>query len=276
MKNSILGFASLAIFVAFRVNASVIAGPITNPANGHEYYLLSPNTWTASETEAEHLGGTLAVIKNAGDQEWVFSTFGNYGGTNRNLWIGLHRVGAERRLAWPMAEKLDFANWAGGQPDGSADCVVMASSKQPFGFAAGAWDDFPDNGEIDGLSPNGVVEVPGKSKEKALSATEKDFRGAWYAAGKADCPCFVASTDHELFIINESNWASRAIVTREHRLFVASWRIYGEMLQDRILWSNGTWWSRHPVSSETAEFAIKPEDLKRAAGEKFELPDPVR
>ena len=37
--------------------AAVLAGPITNAANGHLYYLLSANTWTASEAEAVGLGG---------------------------------------------------------------------------------------------------------------------------------------------------------------------------------------------------------------------------
>jgi hypothetical protein len=272
MKTSIFCLAFIAGLAIYRAGAAVIAGPITNPANHHEYYLLSPDSWNACETEAEHLGGTLAIIKNAGDQEWVFSTFGNYGGTNRNLWIGLHRTGAERRLAWATDDKLEFANWASGQPDGSADCVVMASPSGPFGFAAGAWDDFPDNGEIDGSAPNGVVEVPGKSKEKALSGAEKALRGAWYAAGRADCPCYIASTDHALFIINQDNSAGRGVLTPEHRLFVSSWRVSGQMMQDRILWSNGTWWSRHPIANDAAKFDLKKGDLERARGKQYDTP----
>src|SRR3989442_128917 len=72
--------AALLLFASLNTRASVIAGPIINPANGHEYYLHSPNNWTASEAEAEQLGGTLANIRNASEQEWVFSTFGAYGG----------------------------------------------------------------------------------------------------------------------------------------------------------------------------------------------------
>src|SRR4030095_7145073 len=32
--------------------AAVLAGPLTNAANAHTYYLLSANTWTTSEAEA--------------------------------------------------------------------------------------------------------------------------------------------------------------------------------------------------------------------------------
>src|SRR5215510_2160621 len=80
----------LTLFLASsNAHAGIIAGPITNSDNGNEYYLLTPNTWTASEAEAESLGGTLAVIRNSKDQEWIFSTFGGYGSVrNRNLWIG--------------------------------------------------------------------------------------------------------------------------------------------------------------------------------------------
>src|SRR5271156_1098945 len=83
--------AVILLFTAARLPAEIIAGPITNPANGHDYYLLSPNSWTASEAEAESLDGTLAVIKNANEQKWISSTFGAYKGTNHDLWIGLPR-----------------------------------------------------------------------------------------------------------------------------------------------------------------------------------------
>ena len=37
--------------------AAVLAGPITNTANAHTYYLLSHTNWAASEAEARQLGG---------------------------------------------------------------------------------------------------------------------------------------------------------------------------------------------------------------------------
>ena len=41
-------------------------------ANGHDYYLLAPDTWTASEVEASNMGGTLALIRTAAELEWVY------------------------------------------------------------------------------------------------------------------------------------------------------------------------------------------------------------
>jgi len=66
--------------------AGILAGPITNPMNGHIYYLLSQNTWTESQVDAVQLGGNLATINDETEQNWVYQTFP---GTNRNLWIGL-------------------------------------------------------------------------------------------------------------------------------------------------------------------------------------------
>src|SRR5262245_19715924 len=54
-----------------RTLPSVAAGPIVNPANGHSYLLLSPSTWTAAEAESVSLGGSLATIDDAAENQWV-------------------------------------------------------------------------------------------------------------------------------------------------------------------------------------------------------------
>ena len=56
---SVVLFANLAL-------ASPVVGPITNPANGHDYYLLEASTWTAAEAEAVSLGGHLVTIITLG------------------------------------------------------------------------------------------------------------------------------------------------------------------------------------------------------------------
>ena len=51
MKTANLLCCLIVISLAALVNgrAEVIIGPVTNPANGHDYYLLAPGGWTAAE-----------------------------------------------------------------------------------------------------------------------------------------------------------------------------------------------------------------------------------
>jgi hypothetical protein len=92
MKTIAMSALSLAaaIFLGATADSSakILSGPIVNPTNGHEYYLLDQASWTASEAEAEAMGGTLAIIRNAAEQGWVFSKFGSGDGVNHSLWIG--------------------------------------------------------------------------------------------------------------------------------------------------------------------------------------------
>src|SRR5580698_8044752 len=119
-----LGAAFLS--AATQTPAAILAGPITNPANSHNYYLLTPDTWANCEAQAEKLGGTLAVIKNAAEQDWTFSTFGNYGGASRGYWIGYRRQWPGGPFAWITDDKADFADWDSGEPNntgGNENCV---------------------------------------------------------------------------------------------------------------------------------------------------------
>jgi hypothetical protein len=247
MKNpTILLSAAVMLLVSFHAGAETIAGPITNTSNGHDYYLLSPNSWTASEAEAENLGGTLAIIRSATEQEWVFSTFGTYSGTNRNLWIGLHRKKHGGPFVWVTGEYLDYLNWSSGNPDNSGgveDCVLMY---QPIDIQAGKWNDFPDTG---GMSDPicGVVEVQGKAGQKSLSENEKALIGTWYEHGDSNRPCWIAGTDKMLFAIDHDRNTSRFISTSEGAFFAVNWEQHADVVKDRILWSEGNWWSREPV-----------------------------
>ena len=240
MKTTISLVAATLLFAAMPSRAGIIAGPINNPGNGHDYYLLTPNSWTAAEAEAEGMGGTLAIVRNDGEQKWIFSTFGKFGGTEHALWIGLHRRKPGGTFFWVDGSPLDFANWSAGEPNnagGNENCVHM----QWDPASPGAWNDLNE-----GNQANAVVEMRGRTP-KALTERERSLVGDWYENGQVDRPCHIAATDNILFALNESNNASgRAFLTHNNFLFVASWAVHGEIVKDKILWSNGTWWSRKP------------------------------
>ena len=72
-----------------RLEGAVLTGPVTNAANGHLYYLLDSNSWTAAEAEAMTLGGHLVTINDMAENHWVYTNFITYDGVQRPLWIGL-------------------------------------------------------------------------------------------------------------------------------------------------------------------------------------------
>jgi hypothetical protein len=240
---TICGTALFLCTLAFPSRANIIAGPIINPANGNEYYLLTPDTWSASKVEAEDMGGTLAVVKSGQEQNWIFSTFGHFGGADRSLWIGLHRIKAGGKFVWVDGSPLDYTHWYAGDQEpndagGNENCANMRGGPPE----PGTWNDYSDNHLL-----NSVVEVQ-KKASPSLTQREQSLIGDWYESGRADRLCHIAGTENLLFAINESNNASgRAFLTRQGFLFVASWRVHGEIVKDKILWSNGTWWSRKPV-----------------------------
>ena len=103
-------------------NFSIEAGPFLNPATDHYYYLLAATNWTTSEIWATNLGGHLATIDTANEQNWVYDTFGNFGETNRNLWIGLTNTYNGTTFTFGYSSGLTnvvYTNWANfnGQPN---------------------------------------------------------------------------------------------------------------------------------------------------------------
>ena len=251
MKTTISLVTAALLLAVLPTRAGIIAGPITNPANGHDYYLLTPNSWSASEAEAENLGGTLAILKNAAENEWVFSKFGAYGGVKRNLWIGLRRTFPGGPFAWITDEKPDYFNWHPGQPDNGGGIENCAHIWGRNPDRPDSWNDLSDNYSADDQIPCGVVEVPGKSNEKSLTEKEKVLIGTWYASGDREHPCWIAGTENKLFQIYDGR-ATRLIFTVVGPLFLAN-GIREEIVKVRILWSNGTWWSREPVEYLTPD-----------------------
>ena len=136
---------------------AVVYGPITN--NGRAYLLLSGSTWAESEAGAVQLGGHLVTINDAVESDWVFTTFGSFGGTNRELWIGLNDAAQEGTFVWSSGEPVTYTRWYPGEPNNFSNddyTHIWAPDKD----ANGRWNDSPDlavDGE--GRPFCGVVEL---------------------------------------------------------------------------------------------------------------------
>ena len=154
--------------------AAVRAGPITNAANGHLYYLLSPNNWTSAEAEARGLGGHLVTINDAAENQWVVNTFFPLivnSGPDALLWLGLNDAATEGQFVCASGEPVTFTNWYPGEPNnlGGED---YAAIRNPFHAPpTGSWND--TDGFNRALAQTfGVVEVPPPSPPWPVAVTQ--------------------------------------------------------------------------------------------------------
>lgn len=136
----------------------VLTGPITNPANGHHYYLLSPNSHTASEAKARTLGGHLVTINNAAENQWVFNTFSYFGQIHRCLWIGLRDVSQAGNWCWESGEAVTYLNWAFGGPNFIGEELYVYMYPASYPAVAAQWNNYYNATNAEGPL-NGVVEV---------------------------------------------------------------------------------------------------------------------
>jgi hypothetical protein len=157
-------------------SVQIVTGPITNSANGHLYYLLSASTWPQAEAKAIELGGHLATINNLEESDWVLTTFGLYGGVQRELWIGLNDAAQEGTFVWSSGEPVTYTRWYPGEPN-NFNNDDYAHIWAPFKNVGSQWNDANifTSYDDEGNPYCGVVEVipPNNSPIADASATER-------------------------------------------------------------------------------------------------------
>lgn len=138
----------------------------TTWTNGHTYYVLqTPSTWAQAETWAVQLGGHLATINDAAEQDFAASLRGASGLDDPHLWIGLHDPdadgeagtdGTSSQWVWVSGEISAYRNWGGSEPNqflGLDEDEVHILNSQHYG-GTGSWNDWlPDKSTFDYDSP---------------------------------------------------------------------------------------------------------------------------
>jgi hypothetical protein len=155
-----------ALFIRSVHAASILSGPVYNPANSHIYFLLSSSPWTDAEATAVSMGGHLVTVNDAAENAWLLSAFSNFGDQPRALWTGLTDATKEGLFSWSSGEPVTYTNWEVGQPDDGRgfypheDYVLIWPSPGPR--SPGYWNDYIDTNTFTqfGLQVFGVVEIP--------------------------------------------------------------------------------------------------------------------
>lgn len=157
-------FATLAAtqLLLSATQAAVIEGPVINPANGHAYFVISQNTWTGAEAEAQLIKGHLATINDEAEQGWVVSQF-NTTATPRPLWIGFRDLNGTGVYTWVDGTPASYTNWYPGEPNNNA-ADRYAYILRANAFPAAQWNNIGDfNNDSGGPSGGqpifGLVEV---------------------------------------------------------------------------------------------------------------------
>src|SRR5690606_10067700 len=115
--------------------------------NGHRYQLLSAATWDQSQATAVALGGNLATIRNQGEQDFVFDTFGDLDGTQHLLWIGFYNPthappNLPGSFTWVDGSPVTYTNWDVNEPNNGFGTEFWVAMYYPNFHNPGSWNDW--------------------------------------------------------------------------------------------------------------------------------------
>jgi hypothetical protein len=122
----------------FTIESAIVHGPVTS--GGSTYFLLSPMSWTQGEAAAVAMGGHLATVNDAAENEFLRSQVLGFDGADRRGWIGLNDVKSEGMFVWVSGQPVGYTNWAPGEPNNSSAGGLPENYVEMFG-SSGGWND---------------------------------------------------------------------------------------------------------------------------------------
>ena len=81
---------------------------VINPENGHAYKKISCKDWYDAQQKAIEQEAHLVSIKDAAEQAWIYSVFGQ---KETPFWIGLNDVEKEGIWQWDSGEPVTYNHW---------------------------------------------------------------------------------------------------------------------------------------------------------------------
>jgi hypothetical protein len=152
----------------FAVVPVASATPITWDANGHSYEVieLGPElTWEQGMLAAEELGGHLATITSAAENDFVSALVQAAGGDAQRFWLGGYQTDPGTAIcepascwAWVTGETWSYAPWAPGEPNNGVGGTQHYLHYWP---TAGLFDDMENRSLMSGFVVEYAVPEPG-------------------------------------------------------------------------------------------------------------------
>ncbi len=124
MKLPALVIAAVLTFAAVSAGAqTIVKGPLYNPDTGSRYYVLEAANWNAARAKAVAMGGDMASIENAAENEWIRSSLV---ALDLKVFIGLSDSVTEGTFAWSNGSGSTYVNWhPNNQNSNSSDYVYL-------------------------------------------------------------------------------------------------------------------------------------------------------
>lgn len=112
----------------------------------YEFNLHHLTDWPHAANDCKSRGGTLVVVNDLAEQDFIISALKLFPFHGRGIWIGYTDAEKEGTWKWVTGETSTFTYWASGEPsrrrrfllDADEDCAIMKYSDP-----AGHWNDIP-------------------------------------------------------------------------------------------------------------------------------------
>ncbi|HLO42578.1 MAG TPA: lectin-like protein [Phycisphaerales bacterium] len=140
---------------------TVVRGPVQRGES--RYYLIEAANWSAARGKALAMGGELAKIDDAAENEWIRT---NLFTTGTKAFIGLNDAAQEGVFAWSGGGESSYRNWNGGSSgnSGSSDYAYMESTGGTWLMAGATYTPYAI------VEVTGPIRLPGEFATLALAA----------------------------------------------------------------------------------------------------------
>lgn len=164
--------------------AQVAYGPVTNPANGHQYWVVQIANYVDYSIASANLGGYPVVINNAAENAWIFANLIPNTPGAQDPYIGLADDVVEGEWRCTAGVRSLYTNWTPGEPNNSSneDFATMRRSN-------GTWND---------RAAPGPAPLPYAFVEANPAGTQP--------TGIAHGPVCDPATGHVYYILSPSNF----------------------------------------------------------------------